>query len=295
MESSSSVLSFYFDMLFVNDIQSVKDSFIGNATLQENGYSYLQEYKYYIRDEMVEDNGTMPVFVTDMIYKEDFLERLLHFENTSIYKNIETEVSNLPDLADKKEYLNSIYNDFKILFRRVINTVSDSINLVDEHLTKLLRNLKDKHINIIDSHTVFGNLSKDFGASYFRNLDYLGRPFFLNLFEVTCSLGLIDDTDMYEEDFVEAFTSSKPQELSTKIKFIEMAGVVAHYFEAIKPFFHNFTNLTMEGSDVFRNPNGKSYSASGIQKSKSLSKEKYLDIKANIDLHINKLKKQYIK
>ena len=282
-------------MLFVNDIQSVKDSFIGNSTLQENGYSYLQEHKYYIKDEMVEDDGTMPIFVTDMIYKEEFLERLLSFENTSIYKKIETEVSSLPNITDKKEYLNNLYNDLRIIFRRVANTVSDSINLVDEHLTKLLINLKDKHINIIDSHTVFGNLSKDFGASYFRSLESLPPAFFVKLYEVTCVLGLIDDTDMYEEDFVEAFTSTKPQELTTKIKFIVMAGVVAHYFEAIKPFFHNFTNITMELSDVFRNPNSKSYSASGIQKSKSLSKEKYLDTKANIDLHINKLKKQYIK
>lgn len=295
MQSSSTVLSFYFDMLFVNSIDAVKSSFIGNSTLQKNGYSYLQEYKYYIKEEMVEDNDTMPVFVTDIIKKEEFLERLLNFENTSIYKTIESEISALSNLGDKKEYLNNIYNDLKIVFRRVANTVSESIDSIEGYLMDLLKNLKDKYVNIINSHSVFSYLSKDFGASYFKNLDYLGRSFFVSLFQVTCSLGLIDDSDIYEEEFVEVFTSSKPQELTTKIKFIEMAGVVVYYFMSIKPFFKNFTGLAIQNSEAFINKDNKFFTASGIDKARSTSKEKYLGVKSNIDLHINKLKKQYIK
>lgn len=295
MPSSNSVLSFYFDMLFDNDIQSVKDSFIGNSTLKDNGYSYLQNQKYYLKEEMLEEDGVMPVFKTDVITKEKFFICLLNFENISIYKTIESEISSLIDLENKKEFLNNIYNDLRILFRRILNTVSDSISLVEDYLSDLLRNLKDKYVNIINSHSVFGNLSKNGGASYFRSLDYLKQSFFIELFDVTCNLGLIDDTDIYPEDFFNAFTISKPQESPDKIKFIVQGGIVAHYFEAIKPFFHNFTNITIELSGVFINPVDKPYSATGIQKSKSVSKEKYLDIKATIDLHINKLKKQYIK
>ncbi|WP_282148612.1 hypothetical protein [Algibacter lectus] len=295
MQSSNSVLSFYFDMLFVYDIQHVKDSFIGNSTLQANGYSYLQDHNYYLKDEMVEDNGTMPVFVTEIIGKDDFLERLITFENRSIYNLVESSVASLEELEEKKEFLNSLYDDFKILFRRVSNTISDSIELVEDSLTELLRDLKEKNINIIGSHAVFSNLHKDIGASYFRCLESLKPSFFGKLFEVTCSIGLIDEIEVYKEDFVEAFTCPKPQELSTKVKFIVQAGVVAHYFEAIKPFFHNFTNSTMELSDIFRNSSSKPYSANGIQKSKSLSKGKHLEIKTTIDLQINKLKKQFIK
>lgn len=295
MQSSSKVLSFYFDMLFVKSIQSVKDGFKGNATLQENGYSYLQDHDYYLKDEMVEDNGSMPVFVTDIIGRKDFLVRLLNFENISIYRTIETEVSRLSNLLDQKEYLNNIFNDLKILFRRVVNTVSDSIELVDDSLTELLRNLKDKYTNIISSHSVFGNLHKDIGASYFRCLESLKPSFFSKLFEVTCILGLIDDIDIYEEDFVEAFTSSKPQELSTKIKFIEIGGIVAYYFMSIKPFFKNFTSMSIQNSEAFLNKDNKFFTATGIDKARSTSKEKHLEIKSTIDLHINKLKKQYIK
>jgi hypothetical protein len=202
---------------------------------------------------MVEDNGTMPVFVTDIVRKEDFLERLLNFENTSIYKTIEIDISGLCNLEDKKEYLNNIYNDLKILFRRVANTVSESVDLIEDYLTELLRNLKDKYANIISSHSVFGNLHKDIGASYFRCLESLKPSFFSKLFEVTSILGLIDDIDIYEEDFIEAFTSSKPQELSTKIKFIETGGTVAYYFMSIKPFFKNFTSMAIQNSEAFLN------------------------------------------
>ena len=88
MDSTSTLLSFYFDMLFVNNIQSVKESFIKNSTLQKNGYSYIQEYEYCMKEDMIENNGVMPVFINDIIRKEDFLERLMIFENKFIYISI---------------------------------------------------------------------------------------------------------------------------------------------------------------------------------------------------------------
>lgn len=103
--SSPIILSFYFDMLFVNSIEHVKSSFIGNVTLQKKGYTYLQNHNYHIKEEMVEDNGKTPVFVTDVIKKEDFLERLLNFENTSIYIAIENEVSSKKKKQDKTIYI----------------------------------------------------------------------------------------------------------------------------------------------------------------------------------------------
>jgi hypothetical protein len=113
MQSSNSTLSFYFDMLFVNGIQSVKDGFIGNSTLQENGYSYLQGYNSYMKEKMVEDDGTMPVFVTDIINREDFLHRLLNFENIAIYKNIELDISSSEAIQDKKNTFKKYMMIFK--------------------------------------------------------------------------------------------------------------------------------------------------------------------------------------
>ena len=102
------LLSFYFDMLFVNSIQSVKNTFKTNSTLQKNGYFYIQEYGYCMKDEMVEDNGTNPIFVIDIIRKEDFLDKLMTFENKFIYKNIESEILKEPGVVNNVAYLKGI-------------------------------------------------------------------------------------------------------------------------------------------------------------------------------------------
>ena len=69
MESSTSVLSFYFDMLFVNSIENVKKSFIGNSTLLENDYSYLKEYDCYFKEEIYDKRGWLVIvsFVQSLI------------------------------------------------------------------------------------------------------------------------------------------------------------------------------------------------------------------------------------
>jgi hypothetical protein len=41
MQSSNSSLAFYFDILFINNIQYVKDLVIGNSTLQKSGLKIL--------------------------------------------------------------------------------------------------------------------------------------------------------------------------------------------------------------------------------------------------------------
>jgi hypothetical protein len=51
-------------MLFVNSIDAVKSSFIGNQTLIKNGYSYIPEYEQYEKEQLFED-GVSPVFVSD--------------------------------------------------------------------------------------------------------------------------------------------------------------------------------------------------------------------------------------
>lgn len=81
MQSLKSVLSFYFDMLFINSIEHVKKSFISNSTLREKGYSYLKEYDYYMNEFLHESEGEMPVFTIDIISKEIFFERLLNIGN----------------------------------------------------------------------------------------------------------------------------------------------------------------------------------------------------------------------
>ena len=72
MNTKKPLLSFYSDLLFINTIQSVKNDFISNSTLQKLGYSYIQEYNYFIKDNIIEANGTSPIFTVDIITKEIF-------------------------------------------------------------------------------------------------------------------------------------------------------------------------------------------------------------------------------
>jgi len=252
MQPSNSVLSFYFDMLFVNSIQEVKDSFIGNSTLRGNGYSYLQDHNYYIKEDMVEDDGTMPIFVTDIIKKEEFLKRLLSFENTSIYKNIENEFSVVETKQDKITYIHKVYDDIQVLLKRVLKLEDDEVRLIEDILIDVINNLKDRYSSIIKYHNVFKYLVKETDVTYFKNKD-LKYSFYVDLYELAYTLYLIDDTEIEELDFVNAFTSPNPQVLENKIRFSKNNYVVAYFLEALKPFFNGFTHSAIEKSEVFLN------------------------------------------
>lgn len=111
-------------MLFIESIQSVRNSFIGNATLKKNGYSYLQNQHCLIKDEMVEDNGSQLIFITDIIEEKDFLDRLLEFENISIYKTIESNFSSSLNDINNNTYLSKM-----IIKRTVLVIINDKIGM----------------------------------------------------------------------------------------------------------------------------------------------------------------------
>jgi len=281
-------------MLFVNSIEHVKSSFIGNSTLQKNDYSYLQEYKYYIKEEMVEDNGTMPVFVTDIVRREDFLERLLNFENTSIYKNIEANVSAKKTEEDKVTYLQKLYDDIQVLLKRVLKLENDEVRLIEDKLIEIINNLKDRYSSVIKYHDVYKYLIKESDATFFENKD-LKYSFYQDLYELTYTLYLIDDTEIDEVDFINAFSSPNPQILENKIRFSKNNYVVAYFLESLKPFFNGFTHTAIEKSGVFLNKQNKPIKSTDIYASLSRGKNKIEDEKAKIDTYILNLKNEYLK
>ncbi|MBD45484.1 MAG: hypothetical protein CMC65_09780 [Flavobacteriaceae bacterium] len=287
-------LSFYFDMLFVNSIQSVKDGFIGNSTLQENGYTYLQSHNYYIKEKMVEDDGTMPIFVTDIIKREDFLDRLLYFENTAIYNNIEQEISSIESLHDKVTYLQKIYDDIQVLLKRVLKLEDVEVRQVEDILIEIVNNLKDRYSAIIEYHDAYKYLIKESDVTYFKNKDFK-YSFYQDLYELAYTLFLIDDTEIEEQDFISAFTSPNPQILENKIRFSVNNYVVAYFLESLKPFFNGFTHTAIEKSEVFLNKQNKPIKSNDIYVSLSRGKSKIVDEKTKIDAHILGLKNEYLK
>ena len=291
---SSSLLSFYFDMLFVNSIEKVKSSFIGNSTLQKNNFSFIQNQNHYMKEEMVEDNGVTPIFVTDIISKEDFLERLLNFENISIYKSVESEVSNKQTKQDKTTYLEKVYNDIQVLLKRVLKLEDTDVRLVEDKLIEIINNLKDRYSKIITYHDVHKYLIKESDATFFENKD-LKYSFFQDLYELAYTLYLIDDTEIEELDFIYAFTSPTPQILQNKIRFSKNNYVIAYFLESLKPFFNGFTHTAIERSEVFLNKQNKPIKSTDIYASLSRGNTKIEDDKIKIDTHILNLKNKYIK
>lgn len=289
----SNPLLFYSDMLFVNSIQSVKESFLGNSTLLENGYSYLQNQNYYIKEDMVDDNETMPIFVTDTISREDFIERLLSFENTSIYKKIESVVSTHQDKKLNSNYLNNIYNEIQVLLKRVLKLEDDEVRLIEDKLIAIVNNLKDRYSNIVAYHEVYKYLIKESDATFFKNKDFK-YSFYVDLYELAYTLYLIDDAEIEELDFINAFTSPNPKILVNKIRFSQNNYVVAYFLESLKPFFNGFTHTAIEKSEVFLNKQNKVLKSTDIYASLSRGKHKIEDEKSKIDAHILKLKNQYL-
>lgn len=205
-------------MLFIESIQSVRNSFIGNATLKKNGYSYLQNQHCLIKDEMVEDNGSQPIFITDIIEEKDFLDRLLEFENISIYKTIESNFSSSLNDINNNTYLSKIYDDLQVLLKRIVKLEDKDKSSIQEKLIELIANLKDKYSKTITYHEVFKHLIKESDVTFFKNKD-LKYSFYQELYELAYTHYLIDDTEIEEADFIDAFISPTPMLLENKIRF----------------------------------------------------------------------------
>ncbi|HXJ99542.1 MAG TPA: hypothetical protein VNJ50_11890, partial [Gelidibacter sp.] len=281
-------LSFYFDMLFVNSIDAVKNGFIGNLTIKENGYSYIQEYGYYMKEEMVEDDEIMPVFNTEFIYKEDFLSSLIDFENIQIYKEVEYEISRKGNIEDKCSYLKSVYDDIGILLKRVFKYENDDSYIIEDKLKEIIKNLKDRYSSVLKYDDVYKYLIKESDVTFFKNKD-LKYSFYQDLYELAYTLYLIDDTEIEELDFISAFSSPTPQILENKIRFSKNNYVVAYFLESLKPFFNGFTPTAIEKSEVFLNKQNKPIKSTDIYASLSRGKGKIDDEKNKIDAHILKL------
>jgi hypothetical protein len=268
-------------------------SYLGNSTLQKFGYSYINEHKYYLKEKMVEDNGVMPIFVIDIIKEDDFINRLLDFENSLIYGSIENEISSL-DKKDKIAFITMIYDEIVVLLKRISKFEHLEINLVHEKILELLTNLKDRYSMLVGYHLSFNYLRKITDVSFFKDRD-LKYSFYVELYEIAYELNLIDDTEIEEIDFINAFTSSTPQTLKNKVRFSVNNYILSYFLESLKPFFNDFTHVNIESSKVFLNKQNKPITSGDIYTSLSRGKNKIEYEKNKIDEHILKLKKKFLK
>jgi hypothetical protein len=289
----NSPLEFYFNILFVTNIKSIRDGFLGNKELISKGYVYQEQQDYYMSNSLIEDGDT-PIITIDIIDRDKFFIDMLLNANANCYKIIENKLIELEGLEDKKEFLKVVYVDLKTLLKRTLQSDDEDAIHIETKLIELLNKLKTRYFNVINYHDVFKYLFKETDATFFKckNFKY---SFYENLYEVTYSLDLIDDTEIEENDFILAFTSPNPKILEKKVRFIQNNYIVAYFLESLKPFFNGFNHTTIEKSNVFLNKQNKLLKSTDIYASLSRGKDKFEDYKIKIDIQISELKNLYLK
>ena len=290
MKSRNTYLSFYSDIIILNGISSVKSTSTVNSTLYSEGYRYLPEYDYHMKEDMINEDSSMPTFFTEIITKEEFFEKLLNFENKAIYKNIEAEISLVPLKESIAYYLSGVYDELETLLKALRRKDDSEVVLVEKKLLELLKLLKERYAHLVGYHSIFRYLKKETSSSYFKDKD-MKRAFYVDLYEMAYSLNLIDDEEIDEEDFIDAFTFPNPQLLSNKIKFTCNNNLLSYFLQSLKPFFSELTNAKIEQSKIFINKQSKLVTSNDIEASLSRGKDKNATEKIKIDQFVSKLKK----
>ncbi|MBS9766113.1 MAG: hypothetical protein KGV44_01075 [Flavobacteriaceae bacterium] len=291
---NNTLLSVYSDILLVQGIEKYKKSFISNKTLRDFGYHYIQEYDYFMKDEMIEDNGFNPIFEIDIIKKDDFFEKLLDLVNTSLFKGFIERFSKLKNRGKKQKLLTAIYDELETLLKKTYTFTEEETIIIENKLKEIVIFLKGKYHSLIEYHNVFRFLIEESDLFYFRNKD-LDNQFYTKLYELAYELYLIDDTETEEYMFIEAFISPTPQILPNKIRFITKNNLIAYFLKSLKPFFDNFTYEAIEKSGVFLNKQNKPIKVTDINTALSRGKDKDLQEKSKIDKRIKILIKDYLK
>lgn len=285
-------IDFYFNVAFNNEIANILSSFYNNKEFIDDGFEYLQEYDYYLKDEMVID-GDNPKFVMTIINKEKYFQQILIAKKEMLLNELSYIIQN-----SEKENLKFILTKFLDKLLTIINKV-EAINeevYFNHFYSELIIIIKDIKIlfsSIVQNHQIFKKIIEiNTSLSFFQCKD-LPRAFFEKLYDITCSLDLIDETIVSEESSIEVLTYNKPSENST-IEFRKSNPIVAYYLKKIEPFFNNFNAVTIENSGCFYNKQNKLLKASDLYSALSrASTHNQVDFN-RIDIQIDKLKNDYL-
>ncbi len=288
MDKKATVLRYLEDILFFNGIQDVLNTFLGNAELISNGYDYLKEYDYYLKDEMIID-AENPVFQITIINRDDFFKKYLETNKQDIYDYLECNEGD----QNFQVILVKVYDDLNTYIKKLEAIETKFNETIKHHLIALVEDFRIK-FPIVQIHKIFKHLNDSSGFISFFQYKDLKASFFEDLYEVTCKLDLIDDIAVLEETFYDVLTSSKPNP-QQKIFFIKKNHLIAYYLKEIEPFFNNLNPVTIEQSKCFFNKQGKQLTSTDLYASLSRNKDKDLDLLKKIKLKLDELKKVHLK
>ena len=274
-------LNIYQEIAFHKGMDKIIGNFLPNEQLEKQGFTYLKQYDYYIKDEMVVD-GDDPVFQMTIINREDYLKSELLKVREHIITSSILEENTLLEFLDELATIIS-----KVEIRK------DELyfNIVYQELLDLTGDMKLRFGPKIKSHTLFNKMKLiNSSLSYFQCKD-LPYSFFADLYDTTYKLDLIDDVLVSEDNFKNTFTSPEPK---NKILFSKANTIVAFYLKAIEPFFDNLNAGTIETSNCFVNKQGKKLNSTDLYTSLSRGKKKNASYKHKINQAIQSLKDSYL-
>lgn len=286
--------SFYFDLAFGVGENILLQDFLNNKALLENGYEYLTEYDYYLKDEMVVDSDE-PVFEMDIINREDFVKRKLSKNKQLLFDKLRVELYSYKS-EDKINYLNSIFDDLYKSLVKLLQSDFKYQEIINEEITTLIEDLKLQYKDDVIKHKLFTKakyLSNNYNSTFFGLKSNVKRSFLVDLYDVCIDLFLINDEVVSEEEFLEVFTSSN-LDGEVQIKFSGANYPVIYFFIAIEEFFEDFSYKKIEQSKCFVTKQNELLTASNISATKSRNKNSSSPLLSKIDFAINELKKKYL-
>jgi hypothetical protein len=287
--------NFYFDLAFNSGDQNLFSDFLNNKELLESGFEYLSEYDYYLKDEMIVDTDE-PVFDMTIITREDFLKNKFQLNKKLLLEEIKNKLTNLVS-EEREALLKTFFNDLYKVSVKVNKSVFEFQELIEQEISALTNDLKLLYKDEVNSHKLFAKLNSisdtNYGT-YFGLKSNIKPSFISDLYDICIDLFLINDEEVFEEDFNFVFTSSNLNG-EVQIRFVEKNFPIVYFLESIQPFFEDFSFLKMEQSNVFLNKQSKLLTATDLSTTKARNKNTSLPILKKIDLAVLELKAKHLK
>lgn len=287
--------NFYFDFAFTNKHKSILFDFIGDSDLKNDGYWYIEEGDYYVKEEILED-GDPPLLKMTSITREGFLNYKFEKHKKLFIDEIREKLYNLDSLA-KNSFLSELLNDFYRVNKKLLTLDFPYKYEVMTKIDEVKTDLKLITEEIVKNHKAFSKLESleivNYGT-YFGLKPSLKKSFLIDLYDVCIDLFLVDDVEVSENDFIEVFTAAKPDP-EMRIIFKEKNYGIVYFLEAIQPFFDNFTFTSIEQSKNFYNKQNKLLTATDLSSAKSRMKNSVESIANKIDIAVTSLKSQHLR
>lgn len=256
-------INFYYKIVFKNSLEDYMNTFLSsNFKYINEGFTYYQPMDYYIKDDLVIDDGINSVFITKIITREDYLQRWLNDNSRLLLSEIYEIKSNNEILNENLLHLKDF---FDLIFK---NEKTNNFEILRNHFLNIIHDLES--LNLHKKIGLFNDLILRLGDGEppFLLKEGYNKPFLHKLYDFMLSVNLIDE-DLYEETFINIFRGLTRE----KILFQKDTYHIVYFLDSIKPFFENLTSFRIEETKLLYTTNRIALNVSSLNTSRSRLKK----------------------